>query len=105
MARAFDQMSRLGNQMQQGVKRSSSSLGLFSLRLVTGLILGLVFAIAGDAFFQYSDFMFYFFVVLTTGIVLRVTRRMAWPGVIILDVFCVLVALLLRFYVVVAPGA
>ena len=103
--RFAEQMGRIRYNMQDGVSRSSKSLFVFGLRLFTGLILGLVFAIAFDEIFDFANLGFVFVTVMGTTSFLYFSRNWGIIPVLIFDLFCVLLSMLIRLYIVVAPGA
>ena len=87
------------------VKSSSNNFLIFLLRLASGAMLGLTLALIGQEIFEYQVFSFVFVIVITTGLFLRRSRRWGAARVFVFDLICVLVALLLRVYILVAPGA
>lgn len=90
--------------MQTQIKRSSQSMVLFSLKLLSGLLLGLVLAISGETVFGYGSFSFWFVVVLFCGVFLKISKPWSFGALMIYNLVCVLVGVLLRMYVLIAPG-
>lgn len=87
------------------IKTSSTDLVLYLFKIISGLVLGLTFSLIGDEIIGYGKFSFIFVTVLTIGGFLRTARGWSFVGVIVFDFICVLIGMLLRMYILVAPGA
>ena len=98
-------MGQLIQNMQVQIKRTSQNFGLMILKAFSGFVLGLVLAIAGEEVVGYGSLSFWFIVVLFTGVFLRISRGWSLGGVLIYNLVCVLLGLLLRMYILVAPGS
>ena len=99
-----ERVSQFGQGLQTGVKNGSMSLGLFFFKLLTGLVIGLTFSLVGREIFQYENFMFVFVIISVTGIFVRTARSWTPWVLITFDVIAVLVAMLMRMYILIAPG-
>lgn len=97
-------MGHLIQNVQIQIKRSSQSMVLFTFKLLSGIVLGLVLAIAGEELIGYGTFSFWFVVILFTGVFLRISRPWSLGALMVYNLVCVLMGLLLRMYVLVAPG-
>ncbi len=97
-------MGQLIYNVHSQLKRSSQSFALFSVKLLSGLILGLVLAIAGEQIIGYGNFSFWFVSILFTGVFLRISRAWSFGGLMVYNLVCLLLGLLLRMYVLIAPG-
>jgi hypothetical protein len=102
-------MSEFVGKMQAGLKKTSSDILLFSVKLVSGAILGLTFGLIMQEILGKADnenlFGFLFVVVVTTGAFLRISKAWGFTAVMIFDLVCVLLGICLRLYIMVAPGA
>jgi hypothetical protein len=98
-----DKMKGLSNNVQDGVKTSSVSLLNFTLRLITGIMLGLTLALIGQELLGYGSLAMLFAMVVVTGLVLKTTSEWTIGKILIFDLILVLVAMLLRMYILVAP--
>lgn len=98
-------MSEIIGGLNQKIKSSSSSLTLFTIKASSGLIIGLTFAIVGQEMIGYGSFAFFFVLFSMAGAFLKISKKWRFFGVFIFNLICVLVALLLRMYVIIAPGA
>ncbi len=90
--------------LQDKMKTSTNAMGLLSLKIFTGLFLGLTLALIGDEIIDYGWFSFIFVIVAVCGALLRIMRAWSWAQVLIFNLICVLIGLLLRMYILIAPG-
>jgi len=98
-------MSNFISNAQDKVKFSANILALFMVRLLTGFFIGLTLALIGQEVIQYGWFSFVLVILVTTGLIIRFSRSWAWTHVLIFNLICVLIGLLLRMYILVAPNA
>lgn len=98
-----DKMSQLAGQVQDGVKNSSKSLAALSLKLVTAFLIGLTLSLIGQELLTYGSLLFAFVMLSVGAVIFRILASWTLGSVLIFDLICVLVALLLRMYILVAP--
>lgn len=98
-----EKMRGLASSAQDGVKSSTLSLFHFSLRFVTGLMLGLVLGLIGQELFGYGTFALIFVMVVVLSLILKFLGSWSVGQILIFDLICILVAMLLRMYILVAP--
>ncbi|MCB0413145.1 MAG: hypothetical protein KDD50_02345 [Bdellovibrionales bacterium] len=98
-------MSQYMQNMQLKLKSSSNGMVLLGFKLLSGLILGLTFALIGEEIIGYGKFSFTFVVILSIFGLLRIAKKWRYVGVFVFDLVCVLIGLLLRMYILIAPGA
>lgn len=98
-----DRMRGLASGAQEGVKTTSISLVHFSLRFLTGIFLGLVLALIGQELLGYGMFSLLLVVVVTLAASFKVLSTWGIGQILIFDLICVLVGMLLRMYILVAP--
>lgn len=91
-------------ELQYRLKTSSTSLALLSFKLISGAAIGLTLALIGEEIIGYGTFSFIFVIVTMTGAFLKVSRSWQFVGVAAVDLICILIGLLLRMYILVAPG-
>jgi hypothetical protein len=102
-------MSEMAGRMQTQFKKTSGDLLLFGIKFISGVILGLTFAlimqeVMGKA--EDENLLAFFFVIVTTmAVYIRLTRYWGQAAKLIFDRVCVLTGLVLRLYIMVAPGA
>lgn len=90
--------------MQYALKKNSQSIGLFIARFISGLVLGITLTLIGQQILGYGQLLFWFVIVLTTAIFLKITKGWKWTGVVVLDFVLILIGLLLKMYILIAPG-
>ena len=98
-----DRMRGLASGAQEGVKTTSISLLHFSLRFLTGIFLGLVLALIGQELLGYGLFSLLLVMVVTLAASLKILATWGIGQILIFDLICVLVGMLLRMYILVAP--
>ena len=98
----------VGN-MQSGLKKTSGDVVLFSIKLISGSILGLTFSMIMQEILGKADndnlFAFFFVIVVTAAVFLRIAKAWSLTAIAIFDLICVLLGICLRLYIMVAPGA
>ena len=97
-------MAGLISNFQDRVKTSSNVISLLIVKVLTGLFLGLTFALIGDQIIDYGWFSFTLVMVVVTAAIVRISKGWTWTHVFIFNLICVLIGLLLRMYILIAPG-
>ncbi len=101
-------MSEFVGNMQSQLKKTSGDLFLFSLKFVSGTILGLTFGLVMQEILGKAEgenlIAFTFVIVLTTGLFLRISKSWGLATILIFDLIAVLIGMVLRLYIMVAPG-
>ena len=90
--------------MQGRFKESSRSFGLLALKVVSGFMIGLTVALIIREITRMGQFGFIFVIICTIGIFFRLSQKWKFSGVLLFNLFCVMTAMLLRMYIVIAPG-
>jgi uncharacterized membrane protein YccC len=98
-------MGQFIEDLQYKLKTSSSSIALLAFKLIVGLVLGLVLALVGQQMVNYGDLSFLLVVIVALSAFFRIAKAWRWAGVSVFALLCVLLALLLNMYIMVAPGA
>ena len=98
-------MSEFIHNVQVRLKESSAGFFTLLFRVATGVLLGLTFSIAFQEVFKYGTFSFWFVIVAIAGLFLKVSQYWTAGGILVFNLFCILIGSLFRLYVVVAPGA
>lgn len=101
-------MSEFVGKMQSGIKNTSSQIGLFTLKLLSGGVLGLTFALIMQEILgkgEGENLLAFFFVIVTTAAVfLRIAKTWGLTAILIFDLICILLGMVLRMYIMVAPN-
>lgn len=98
-----DKMRGIAHSTQEGVKSSTITIFHIFLRLITGIVLGLTFAWIGQEFVGYGDFVVFFVVIVVMALIMKLLSGWSIGKILIFDLICVLVLMLLRMYILVAP--
>ena len=98
-------MARMVQQVQKRVKLSSVAFLTFFLKVFSGSILGLTLALILQEILGFESFSFLLILVTVTLLFLRASRGWRIVGVLVFDLIAVLTALLIRMYILMAPGA
>lgn len=97
-------MSEFIQNVQVRFKRSSAGLFTFLFRFLTGMFLGTTFALIGQELIGYKMLAFWFVIVACATAFLRISRSWSAGTVLVFNLVYILVGMLLRMYIVVAPG-
>ena len=101
-------MSEMLSKMQVQIKKTSTNLFTLMLKIFVSLVMGLtislvVLELMGKKESE-SILSFMFMIATTTGLFLKVSSKWNLSAVLIFSLIAVLFALVLRLYVMVAPG-
>lgn len=92
-------MSELAEKIKGNLRETSYKLSLFSVRLLTGALIGTTLALIVRGLTPVSTFIFMFVVITAIAVVLRLTRYWSYAGTIILLLVFALIAVLLKLYI------
>jgi len=98
-------MGELLGSVQTKLKSSSKGILLLIFKSCTGFLLSLTFALVGQEVLGFNSLAFIFMMVVVVGVFLRIARSWGFVGTLVFNLVCVLVGMLLRMYILVAPGA
>lgn len=98
-------MGQFIEDMRYRIQTSTSSVFLLSFKLLNGFVLGLTFALIGERMVGYGTFAFLLVVITLTAAFYRISRAWKWSHVFVFALICVLIGLLLKMYIQLAPGA
>ncbi len=102
-------MSEFVNRMQGGLKRSSEELVTFAVKFVSGSLIALAVSLVvqellGKPVNEVNlSFLFVIFIVLLSF--LRIAKKWTITSILIFDLVFVLIGMVLRLYIMTAPGA
>jgi hypothetical protein len=100
----IDRFNQQAVQMKDEAKSSAINFILFLLKIISGIIIGLTFAIAFQEISQFGQISFLFVLVMITSLFVKLTKSWGFVSLLIFDLICVLIAMLLRMYILIAPG-
>src|ERR1700754_4512389 len=90
--------------LQDRVKTSSLTIVLWVVKVFVALFFGLTLSLIGDHVLDYGWFSFILMLVTFTVLLIRLMKSWSWGYVAIFCLICVLIGLLLRMYILIAPG-
>jgi hypothetical protein len=98
-----DKVSQFADSVQDGVKKTSTSMFTLALKLFSVAFLGLTFALIGQELSSYGTLMFIFVGIAVGTMFFKIIQSLSLSQVLIFDLFCILVGLILRMYILIAP--
>jgi NhaP-type Na+/H+ and K+/H+ antiporter len=95
--------------MQMQIKKTSTDVTLLLLKAASGSVLGLTFGlIVQEVLGRPGDqggLAFFLVIGVTLAVFLRTAKAWGFTSVFIFDLICVLLGMVLKLYILVAPGA
>lgn len=98
-----EKMHSLADGMKTGAKTSAVKLTLTFLRVTSGFFLGLTLALVGDEVAKYGTLSLVFVTLLVLMSFMRLSRKWTLGQILIFDLVIILVAQVLRMYILLAP--
>lgn len=96
-------LGQVAGQVQDGVKNTSVSLVGLALKIMTSFLVGLTIALIGQEMMAYGNFSFIFVMTVVFALIFKLIAKWSVGSVLLFDLFLVLISLLLRLYIQVAP--
>lgn len=93
----------LATNVQDGMRSSFVSTMLFTLRLVTGLLLGSFVALVAQELMGFGNLGLTFMILIVVGLFMKISSAWSFGKILVFDLICVLVAQVLRMYILLAP--
>lgn len=98
-----DRMNMMADNMKQGATNTSISVIHMIIRLITGFFLGLTLGLIFQTFIGFGTLALFFFIAVSIAVVWKIMSSWSFGQIFIFDLICVLVAMLLRMYILLAP--
>jgi hypothetical protein len=98
-------MPRFIDNLQDKVKSTSNTFALLMVRILTGLFVGLTISLIGQEIIAYGWLSFTLVICVVAGCLLKISKYWSWTHLLIFNLICVLIGLLLRMYILIAPGS
>ncbi len=98
-----EKMNNLADGMKSGVKTGSARMLLVVLRGLTAFFLALTLSLAGQEASHYGTLSLLFVILVVMAVFMRISQAWTLGHVLIFDLVMVLVAQLLRMYILLAP--
>lgn len=91
--------------MQVSLKTSGRSMGLLVLKTVSGFVIGLTLALILRQLMELGHFTFTFMIVAVIAVFIKLSSSWKFTGVLLFNLFCIMTAMLLKMYIMIAPGS
>jgi len=98
-----EKLKGLSGNIQTGAKNATHSLTHILLRLISGFFIGLVLALIIQELSQSGEFVLVFLTIVFTAAIYKSLSRFTIVHILIFDLICVLLATVLRMYILIAP--
>lgn len=98
-----DNMRGFANNVQEGVKSSTLTAIHFTLRFITGFFVGFTLALIGQELMGFGTFALIFASIVILAVILKTLSQWTIAQILVFDLIVVLVAMLLRMYIMIAP--
>ncbi len=92
------------NEIQLETKSVLSGSGIYFFRVLTGGWIAIVFAHLFKVLFDFELFPLFLVVLLITGFLVHITRKRGFFSMVILNLFFILIGVLLKMYIELAPA-
>ena len=96
-------VEKVAVQMQDQMKRSTTSVFGLTLKTFTSMMLAYTIALVMQQMISFGNFAFVFIMVVVASSFMRILWSWSILQVLLFDLVCVLVGLLLRMYILMAP--
>jgi hypothetical protein len=98
-----EKMTNIADGMKTGAKSGAMKTTTTLLRLITGFLLGLTLALVGQEVAKYGNLSLMFVTLVVFFAFMRLTKSWSLGHLLVFDLVVVLVAQLLRMYILLAP--
>ena len=98
-------MGKVIDQIQYSFKATSTMALVIGLKLIIGGLVGFTLALSGQQIFDYTNFSLFLVVITTYLVFFRISRSWGAVPLLVFGLICVLTGLLLRMYILIAPGS
>ena len=98
-----DKIGQFANNIQDGVKSTTTSLTSMVVKILTALFFSLTISMIAQELIQYGTLAFMFMMLVVMGLTYKLIAKWTLGATLVFDLVCVLVALVLRMYIMLAP--
>lgn len=98
-------MGQMLEDIQYRLREGSNSLIKGIARSLVGFILGLTISLVCQQMMGYGDLAFFLVILSVVMAFHRITKTWTWTTLTVFSFVCVLIGLLLKLYILVAPGS
>ncbi len=98
-----EKFKSLFSSAQEGARSTTVTVLTLGLRVITGFFLGLLFALIGQELVGFGTVTFIFVITIIFALFMKLSMPWRLATIMVFDLICVLVAQLLRMYILLAP--
>lgn len=98
-----DKMGNLVNNVEDGIKTTSFNLLHLSVRIISSIVISSTLALIFQELIGYGTFSLVFFVLTISGVFYKIFSSWALSKILVFDLIFILVAQLLKMYILLAP--
>lgn len=99
-----DKLKGFSSTVQQKSQQASYGFVHMLLRGVTGFFIGIVLTLIAQEIFQFQTLILVFLTLVLMTAIYKALERMNLFQIVVFDLICVLIATLLRMYIMIAPN-
>lgn len=97
-------MGQLIDNVNQRIKTSINEVALVLFRLFSGVFLGFTLSMIAQEMMDFGTISFVFVTIAIIFLFMKLSKQWTAVHVLVFDLICVLIGLLLRMYILIAPG-
>lgn len=98
-----DKVGQMVSSLQNGAKNASQSVLSLLIKMVSVFVIGLTLAMIGQELVHYGTLGFVFVLLIFAAGLFRAIYTWTLGATLVMDLVCILLALLLRMYIFIAP--
>jgi K+-sensing histidine kinase KdpD len=99
-----DKLKGFSNSVQQKTQQASYGLVHMLFRVITGFFIGIVLSLIAQEIFQFQSLILVFLTLVLMSAIYKSIERMSLFQILVFDLICILIATLLRMYIMIAPN-
>lgn len=97
-------MARVIQTLNEGAKKSATHISVFILKVFSALMVSLTVTLIFQEMIGFATFSFVLVSVTMMLGLLKIMNPWSLASVLVFDLICILIGLLLRMYILIAPG-
>ena len=97
-------MANIISNVQERFRITTNVVALLGFKALSGVLVGMTLGLVAQEIIQYGTLSFVLVTIVTTACILKIAKSWTWTHIFIFDLICVLIGLLLRMYILIAPG-
>jgi hypothetical protein len=99
-----DKFNNSIERIQEGTKHSFYTIFLLSVKIISSFFFGLLISLIFKELSHFGNLLFLFTLLVFTAVFFKLITNLSLRNLIIVDSFIVLICLLLKMYIMIAPN-